>query len=420
MKKRIFTITTIVFSLLFTSCLADYLNEKFGFTAPIYINYSSPYGNPPKRKQVTSGTTLTEEDLPKLYINADEYENEFLGWFLDNKYTNPAYPGFIIEKSITLYAQWKYDYKAATDTQGLYKVEFSFFDPDSGTTNFEYHSEYDMYFNNSEFAMNYTRPFEGYEYIPGADHTYTYDDYSNDTYRPVTVYVKRYYKTHISAHSFYSIGYYLPDYEGFTYNIYITDYAPAFALNVSPPSTNLHLEDCVGLTVIPESAFKECTWLKEIYLPYTINTIDESAFKDCSMLSHVYIPASGNLKTIGEAAFSHCSSLKEIELPDSVETIGSSATGYSFEYCSSLTSIKIPKNSNLTSIKSGTFLSCTNLTSVYIPINIKRIDSTAFYETNLSVVYYEGTEEQRNSSTFVIQDDTIQKDEVRWEYNQVW
>ena len=392
MKKRLFTITTIVFSLLFTSCLADYLNEKFGFTAPIYINYSSPYGNPPKRKQVTAGTELTEEDLPKLYIKADEYENEFQGWFLDNKYTNPAYPGFIIEKSITLYAQWKYDYKAATDTQGLYKVEFSFFDPDSGATNFEYNSEYDMYFNNSEFAMNYTRPFEGYEYIPGADHTYTYDDYSNDTYRPVTVYVKRYYKTHISANSFYSIGYYLPDYEGFTYNIYITDYAPAFALNVSPPSTNLHLEECLGLTEIPANTFNQCHWLKGIYLPSSITSIVNSAFADCTGLQTIIMPVS--LTRLGTYAFSNCTALESIKIPV-IDSYGNN------------------------DLSEGTFSGCSNLKTVYLPIvNHWSIGKNAFYDcVSLETVYFGGSSKDNVS---IISEGNEKFDAANWICNASW
>lgn len=392
MKKRIFTITTIVFSLLFTSCLADYLNEKFGFTAPIYINYSSPYGNPPKRKQVSAGTLLTEEDLPKLYIKADEYENEFQGWFLDNKYTNPAYPGYIIEKSITLYAQWKYDYKAATDTQGLYKVEFSFFDPDSGVTNFEYNSTYDEYFNSSEDAMGYVRYFEGYEYIPGAEHIYTYDDYSNDTYRPVTVYVKRYYKTHISANRFNSIGYYLLDYAGFTYNIYITDSAPTFTLNATPPSTNLHLEECLGLTEIPANVFNQCHWLKEIYLPSSITSIVNSAFADCTGLQTIIMPVS--LTRLGTYAFSNCTALESIKIPV-IDSYGNN------------------------DLSEGTFSGCSNLKTVYLPIvNHWSIGKNAFYDcVSLETVYFGGSSKDNVS---IISEGNEKFDAANWICNASW
>ena len=376
MKKHSFVILSLILPLLFTSCLADYLNEKFGYTAPVYINYNSPYGDPPKRKQVYPGTELTEEDLPKLYAKEDVNTNEFQGWFLDQQFTNPALPGYVVEKSITLYAQWKHEYVENPDTLSIYKVEFSFFDPDSGSTSFEYNSTYDEYFTSSEDAMGYVRYFEGYEYIPGAEHIYTYDDYSNDTYRPITVYVKRYYKTHISANSFYDIGYYLYNYDNFTYNFYITDYNPNLNIYTYAPDTNLHLEDCLGLTRIPDNTFTSCLWLKEISLPINLSEIGENAFYDCSNLVKVDADRIVTEEfTLGQAAFRSCSSLENIRLPCGLKKIDSQT----FADCTNLRSIRLPNTLN--EIVSGSFENCNNLTDVYyqdtaIPTTLQINDAT--------------------------------------------
>ena len=55
---------------------------------------------------------------------------------------------------------------------------------------------------------------------------------------------------------------------------------------------------------------------------------------------------SEGLISIGDAAFNNCTSLKEIKLPDSVETIGTSA----FLACDKLVSINIPKNLKKTNL----------------------------------------------------------------------
>ena len=68
--------------------------------------------------------------------------------------------------------------------------------------------------------------------------------------------------------------------------------------------------------------------------PVTI--IGDSAFKDCTFLTYVSIPDS--VTEIGDLAFSGCSSLISILIPDSVKKIGNSA------FSSDLKSAYVPKN----------------------------------------------------------------------------
>ena len=103
MKKHCCIILSLLLPLLFTSCLADLLNEKFGYTAPIYVSYKSEYGETPSRKLIEKGTALTSEYLPEIYAD----DNVFEGWYMDDDFKEPAQEGYIVNQSLTLYAKWK-------------------------------------------------------------------------------------------------------------------------------------------------------------------------------------------------------------------------------------------------------------------------------------------------------------------------
>ena len=63
MKHRALFILTFAFSLLFTSCLADMLNEKFGYAPPIVITYEAyEKGNNRQAQNI-----FRENRLPKIY-----------------------------------------------------------------------------------------------------------------------------------------------------------------------------------------------------------------------------------------------------------------------------------------------------------------------------------------------------------------
>ncbi|MBO4865486.1 MAG: leucine-rich repeat protein [Ruminococcus sp.] len=91
------------------------------------------------------------------------------------------------------------------------------------------------------------------------------------------------------------------------------------------------------------------------------------------------------LNSIGEFAFCNCTALKKIYLPNSIETLGRGA----FANCSSLTDIRIP---SLEAIEEGTFQRCTSLEVFHIPGRVKYIGTGAFQEcTNLKEVYFHCT-----------------------------
>ena len=155
---------------------------------------------------------------------------------------------------------------------------------------------------------------------------------------------------------------------------------------------------------IGESAFKNCSCLKEITLPFlgaskTTNTEYEKKFgyifgyttssnstvsgtvcqyNSGSHYYHYYIPSSlakvvVTNDVINDYAFYNCSDLVTIEISSNIEDMGD----YTFYNCKSLKEIVIP--AKVTSIGNYTFSGCSSLTFIDIPNNVNAIGTNAFY-----------------------------------------
>ncbi len=209
----------------------------------------------------------------------------------------------------------------------------------------------------------------------------------------------------------------------------------------------------VPVTQIGKNAFFasaiETLAVREVVLPYCVESIENFAFDHCIYLESVSIaddpqaailtyekPAA--LRSIGEYAFQNCSALTTAHLPDSLISIGRSA----FINCTSLNDISIPEsvtqiggsafqntafinnpakwtagalyiNKHLIKVDSGTiaedyeiwdktltvsenaFENCTALKRLTIPASVTVFDNDAFKGcTSLSTVVYNGTAEQ--------------------------
>jgi hypothetical protein len=145
-------------------------------------------------------------------------------------------------------------------------------------------------------------------------------------------------------------------------------------------------------------------------IPDTVTTIGSCAFQSSASLSEVTIPDS--VVTIGDMAFCWCAALKEIVIPKSVEKLG----GGMFESCYALESAQI-----LANITEGDFnycdvgahhndamgnvclfAGCTSLKTVTIPNGMKTFSAYDFYGcSNLTDIYYYGTEEEWNAIKIV-------------------
>jgi len=129
-----------------------------------------------------------------------------------------------------------------------------------------------------------------------------------------------------------------------------------------------------SVTSIGNVAFYSCDSLASITIPASLTSIGYSAFKDCDSLASVDFGDNSQLTSIGEHAFATCISLASINIPDSVTSIGDEA----FCDCDSLASVDFGENSQLTSIGERAFATCISLASITIPASVTSIGGYAF------------------------------------------
>ena len=134
-----------------------------------------------------------------------------------------------------------------------------------------------------------------------------------------------------------------------------------FILLFKADSLNLTACDIHADTkIIGREAFKSCSSLEEIEIPYGVRSIGLSAFQNCSALSNIVIPDS--VVIIEQNAFNMCTGIKTVSVENGVTAIGRMA-----------------------------FANCEALSSVYLPSSIEKLDSRIFYNCkNLNRVYFDG------------------------------
>ncbi len=163
-------------------------------------------------------------------------------------------------------------------------------------------------------------------------------------------------------------------YKRFSGEIWITDYV-GDAVYLTIPN------EIDGYPVVNfDSAFEDCTNIKEVTVSDGITSIDGRAFSGCTSLESVNIPDS--VTNIGAFAFYDCSNLKDIAIPYGVINIEESA----FSYCSSIESITIPDS--VITIGPNAFWKCTALKDISLPSSLKYVFSDAFEDT---AYYNDGT-----------------------------
>ncbi len=143
----------------------------------------------------------------------------------------------------------------------------------------------------------------------------------------------------------------------------------------------------------------------EIVIPATycnlpVTVIGDSAFKDCSDITSIVVPDTVTL--IETCAFYNCTSLESVTIPDSVTSIKL----YAFYNCSSLKTVRIPEY--CTRIEECTFQNCTSLEAVTMSVYITEIEDYAFYNcTSLTDVYYTGCNDDWYSIIHEVGNDSL-------------
>ncbi|MEG1835099.1 MAG: leucine-rich repeat domain-containing protein, partial [Oscillospiraceae bacterium] len=154
--------------------------------------------------------------------------------------------------------------------------------------------------------------------------------------------------------------------------------------------------DSYIISGIGYEAFRDCTGLKSVTIPYCISFIYYSAFDGCTNLTAINV-SEDNTKysSVDGILYRDKTTLLiypqgksgEVTVPTGVTSIGTSAfEGYSaFEGCTGLKGVTIPNS--VTSIGDSAFNGCTGLTSVTIPNSVTSIGDSAFRGcTGLTVI----------------------------------
>lgn len=166
----------------------------------------------------------------------------------------------------------------------------------------------------------------------------------------------------------------------------------------------------MGASVIPQSAFSNATYLRNVTIPNSVHTIYTEAFRGCTAITSINLPEgltvissiafrdctnlktivfSSSLKDIYHFAFMNCSSLKQVLLPDGMTTIGTRV----FADCVSLESINYPLSLNTTirypydyRYEYGcNFMGCKKLKSIDIPEGVTSIPNGIFNQSDYLV-----------------------------------
>ena len=144
---------------------------------------------------------------------------------------------------------------------------------------------------------------------------------------------------------------------------------------------------------IDDSAFANCTAMKNLTVDSSVTTIGQYAFQKCSALENVTIKNNGkiglkafegsstgnpatyvisNIGFIDDSAFANCTAMKNLTVDSSVTTIGQ----YAFQKCSALENVTI-KNNGKIGLKAFEGSSTGN-PATYVISNVGLIDESAF------------------------------------------
>ena len=376
MKRRVIIILSVVISLLFTSCIAEFLNEKFGLKVPVsgkenaeYFVYEYYFIDFNSSPQITSFTQKQEELPPVIvpkgtpyhplegysnYLRINGIEHEYFSseyhfesndyanvWITEIHFYNPkvSYLNLIslLEALPDLGNKYTYELHITKDTS---PVNSSWFQYGNSENNYGEKKRVYLDFTEASFSGFPSEAFKNQLWVKGV--TFNINT-GSETFMGCTNLEKV-----IMIDGVTSIGH--DAFNGCTsLKEIIIPYGPA---------------------QISQRAFYNCTSLKTVSIPDSVSTIVSQAFEGCSSLEEITM--SGSITEINERAFYNCTSLKTVSIPNSVSTIKS----YAFEGCSSLEEIIIPNGTS--AISQSIFKNCSSLKTVFIPSGVETIESEAF------------------------------------------
>ena len=132
------------------------------------------------------------------------------------------------------------------------------------------------------------------------------------------------------------------------------------------------------VTGIGHKAFENCTNLKSISLPASIEWSGAYSFEGCTSLATISIPAS--VVSIGRLAFAGCSALAKVTFASDIERMGDGV----FLGCTAIKSVTLPQG--FSKVGSGMFERCSALASVNFADGITTIGDYALAGVSVSSI----------------------------------
>ena len=305
-NDRFFLVLLILLPLLFTSCLADALNNKFGFKSP---------------------ETDTQEEFSEAHI----YEYYFYDYEAgDRNFVQKTYkqPDIVSISNTTFKPVEEYRNCIIIDR---YMSEESYENYDFNGKTYDKVLITKLYYYNPEVLRGNFQTMLNLSILPDLGSDYTW-------------YVKVIDSELMTMEYSDTVPYYgggrmlnldltgCTALDSFGTNVFTAkEWLREISINTTSTGSNTfyncsNLERVIlgpRVSSIMDFAFQSCTSLKEILMSTAIESIGKRAFDGCSYMQSVKLPAS--LKSIQDYAFNNCSSLTEIYLPQSIETIGQEA-----------------------------------------------------------------------------------------------
>lgn len=134
---------------------------------------------------------------------------------------------------------------------------------------------------------------------------------------------------------------------------------------------------------IQTAMFYGVSGLKQYIVPEFVVEIHDNAFTGSDIESVI---VNQYCENIGMDVFKDCEKLQNIKISDQVQRLGRSC----FE-ASGIKSLKLPHK--LIFIPEGLCSYCPNLKEVYIPKDVRKIALSAFNESPIETIYFEGSED---------------------------
>lgn len=290
------------------------------------VTFDSCGGSNVNNQQISRGGKVNKPTTPT------KSGYDFLGWYIDQQYTEKFDFDTPINGNITLYARW------TNDASDLFEFKLT--------------SDYSFYgisgYKGDSDEITLPRLYNGLRVVSVNENAFKGNTKIKKVTFPNTI--EYIYKSAFAGCTNLD-------------NVVIPTSVKSIGETAFQNCTglvNLTFEN--GVRTIFPMAFDGCITLHEVVLPNSVTTVGGMAFRHCDNLVSVTI--STGMSEIANAMFQYCGKLQSLVLPANITSIGNSA----ISYCYSLEDLQIL--GDITSFGNSAFYDCQNLKSIYFAAQI--------------------------------------------------